>query len=208
MPHAGGDEAPDDRRPVADHQQRRLIDEHERHDEAGRADLHRRPAAAPEIGLGQPRRGVDRERDRRRDRRQDGEVEGKHMRRRHHHAELDQRRHQKRGHDDIGRRRRHAHAEHDAGDRMVSKSASSSVVLRQADHRLREDDACARQRDDADDYAGAGASERDRERIAGAVDRSRAMMMGHALTFSARRGPQGRDREAEQRPASAASGAL
>ena len=42
-------------------------------------------------------------------------------------AQLHQRRHQQRHHDDVGRRRRHAHAEHDAGAIAVRISASSSM---------------------------------------------------------------------------------
>ena len=47
-----------DRRPVADHQQRRLVDEHERHDVGRRCRAHRRQARSPTgpIWRGRPRR--------------------------------------------------------------------------------------------------------------------------------------------------------
>src|SRR3546814_9234420 len=65
--------------PFTDRQQGRLVDEHERHDEAGGPGSHRRPACLPQVGLGQTGRGINRQRHWWRDRREDGEIEGEHM---------------------------------------------------------------------------------------------------------------------------------
>ena len=90
------------------------------------------------------------------------------MRRRLHHTKLDDRWHQERRHDDVGRRGRHAHAEDDAGAHRKDQR-DQQRILGQRDHELGEHDAESAECHHRDDDAGAGARERHRQTVASPV---------------------------------------